>query len=75
MAPLQPLVHEDLADAAPLDRDPLVLVEVVPQAVECPAAEGLAQALRVGQGRGDDLGALLGCVGVRAAGPRAILQP
>ena len=75
MAPLQPLVHEDLADAAPLDRDALLLVEVVPQAVECPAAEGLAQALRVGQGRGDHFGALLGRVGVRAAGPGAIRQP
>lgn len=74
MAPLQPLVHEDLADAAPLDRDALLLVEVGAKAVECPAAEGLAQALRVGQRRGDHLGALLGRVDVRAAGPRTILQ-
>jgi hypothetical protein len=74
MAPLQPLVHEDLADAAPLDRDALVLVEVVPQAVQRPAAEGKVQRLRIGQCRGDDLGALLGGVGVRPAGAVPILQ-
>jgi hypothetical protein len=74
MAPLQPLVHEDLADATPLDRDGLVLVEVGPQAVERPAAEGQVQPLRVGQRRGDDLGALLGRVGVRPAGAAPILQ-
>jgi hypothetical protein len=74
MAPLQPLVHEDLADAAPLDRDALVLVEVVSQAVQRPAAEGKVQPLRVGQRRGDDLGALLGGVGVRPAGAVPILQ-
>ena len=75
MAPLQPLVHEDLADAAPLDRDPLTLVEVVPQAVERPAAEGEIEAVRVGQGGGGDLGPLLRRVGVRAPGPGPILQP
>jgi hypothetical protein len=75
MAPLQPLVHEDLADAAPLDRDPLALVEVVPQAVERPAAEGEVEAVRVGQGGGDDLGPLLSRVGMRAPGPGPILEP
>jgi hypothetical protein len=75
MAPLQPLVHEDLADAAPLDRDPLVLIEVVSQSVERPTGEGEIEAFRVGQRGGDDLGPLLGRVGVRAAGPRSILQP
>jgi hypothetical protein len=75
MAPLQPLVHEDLADAAPLDRDGLLLIEVVPQPVERPAAEGQAEALRVGQRRGDDLGALLGGVGVWAPGAGPIPQP
>ena len=74
MPPLQPLIDEDLADAAPLDRDALPLVEVISQAVERPAAEGQAQALRVGQRRGDDLGALLGRVGGRAPGPGPIFQ-
>jgi hypothetical protein len=74
MPPLQPLVHEDLADAAPLDRDALLLIEVVAQAIQRPAAEGLSQALRVGQRRGDDLGALLGGVGVRPARPRMIVE-
>jgi hypothetical protein len=74
MAPLQPLVHEDLADAAPLHRDALLLVQVGTQAVECPAPEGQVQALRVSQCRGDDLGALLGGVGVRPAGAGPILQ-
>jgi hypothetical protein len=75
MAPLQPLVHEDLADATPLDRDPLLLVEVGAQAVERPATEGEAEAIRVGQRRGDDLGALLGSVGVRPSGAGPILKP
>jgi hypothetical protein len=74
MPPLQPLIDEDLADAAPLDRDALVLVEVGPQAVQRPAAEGQVQPLRVGQRRGDDLGALLGGVGVRPAGAVPILE-
>jgi hypothetical protein len=75
MTPLQPLIHEDLADAASLDRDPLALVEVVPQAVERPAAEGEAEAVRFGQGGGDDLGPLLGSIGLRAPGPWPILEP
>jgi hypothetical protein len=75
MPPLQTLVHGDLADAAPLDRDPLLLVQVIAQAVQRPAPEGQAQALRIGQRRGDDLGALLGGVGVRPAGARPILEP
>jgi hypothetical protein len=75
MPPFQPLIDEDLADAAPLDRDALVLVEVISQAVQRPAAEGQAQALRVGQRRGDDLGTLLGGVGVRPAGAGPILEP
>src|SRR5687767_10688471 len=74
MPPLQPLVDEDLADTAALDRDPLLLVEVGTQAVQRPAAEGETQALRVSQRRGDDLGPLLGGVGVWSAGPRPILQ-
>jgi hypothetical protein len=74
MSPLQPLIHEDLADAAPLDRDALLLVEVVSQAVERPAGKGQAQRLRVGERRGDDLGALLGRVGGRAPGPGPVLQ-
>jgi hypothetical protein len=74
MAPLQPLVHEDLADAAALHADALVLVEVGAQTVQRPAAEGQAQALRIGQRRGDHLGALLGGVGMRASGPGPILQ-
>ena len=75
MAPLQPLVHEDLADAAALDADALLLVEVGAQAVQRPAAEGQAQALRVGQRGGDHFGALLGRIGVRTPGAGPILQP
>jgi hypothetical protein len=75
MAPLQPLVHEDLADAAALHANALVLVEIGTQTVQRPAAEGQAQALRVRQRRGDDLSALLGGVGVRPPGPGPILHP
>jgi hypothetical protein len=74
LAPLQPLVHEDLADAAALHADALLLVEIGPQTVQCPAPEGQTQALRIGQRGGDHLGALLGGVGVRAPGPGPILQ-
>jgi hypothetical protein len=74
MTPLQPLINEDLADAAALDRDALPLIEIGPQAVQRPAAEGQAQALGIGQRRGDHFGALLGGVGVRAPGPGPILQ-
>jgi hypothetical protein len=74
MPPLQPLIDEDLADAAPLDRDALVLVEVGPQAVQRPAAEGQVEPLRVGQRRGEDLGAPLGRVGVRPAGAGPVLE-
>ncbi len=74
MAPLQPLVHEDLADATPLDRDALLLVEVGAQAVQRPAAERQVEALRVGQRRGKDFGALLGGVGMGPAGAGPILQ-
>jgi hypothetical protein len=75
MAPLQPLVDEDLTDAAAFDRDALLLVEVGLQAVQRPAVEGQTQMLRIGQRGGDDLGALLGRVGVRAPGSRPIPQP
>jgi hypothetical protein len=74
MPPLQPLVDEDLTDAAPLDRDALRLVEVVAQAVRRPAAKGEVQPPRVGQRRGDHFGALLGGVRVRPAGAGPILQ-
>jgi hypothetical protein len=73
MPPLQPLVHQDLANAAAFDRDPLLLVEVDAEAVQGPAAEGQAQALGVGQRGCDHFGPLLGGVGVRASGPRPIL--
>jgi hypothetical protein len=75
MAPLRPFVDEDFADTAPRDRDPLLFVEVISQAVERPASEGQAQAPRVGRRGGEDLGALLGRVGRRAPGPGLILQP
>lgn len=75
MTPLQPLVHEDLADAAAPHADALVLVEIGTQTVQRPAPEGQGQALRIRQRRGDHLGALLGGVGVRAPGPGPILHP
>jgi hypothetical protein len=74
MAPSQALLQEEFVDAAALDRDAFVLVEIVPQAIERPAAEGEAQLLRIGQGRGDDLGPLLGGVGPRAAGSTPVRQ-
>jgi hypothetical protein len=75
VTPLQPLIHEDLADAAALDADALLLIEVGFEPVERPAAEGQAQVLGGGQGRGDDLGALLGGVGRRPPGAGAFLEP
>jgi hypothetical protein len=72
--PSEPFVEEDLVDAAALDRDPLLLVEVGLQPIERPAAEGQAQVLRGGQRGGDDLGALLGGVGVRPARAGAIAE-
>jgi hypothetical protein len=45
------------------------------QTIERPAPEGQAQALRVGQRRGDDLGALPGRISRRTPGPGPILQP
>jgi hypothetical protein len=74
VSPLQPLIDEDLADAAPLDRDAFLLVEVGAQAVQRPAAKGQVQLLRGGQRRGEDFGTLLGGVGVRPAGAGPILQ-
>jgi hypothetical protein len=75
LAPAEPLVDQQFVDAAPLDRDGLLLVEVGLEPVERPAAEGQAQLLGVGQRGGDDLGALLGRVGVRAARAGPLLQP
>jgi hypothetical protein len=74
VTPLQAFGQEDFVDAAALDVDALLLVEVGSQAIERPAGEGQPQALRVGQRRGDDLGTLLGRVSVRPPGPRLILQ-
>jgi hypothetical protein len=74
MPPPQALGDQDLVDATPLDRDALLLVEVGLQAVERPGAEGQSQPFRVGQGRGDDRGPLLGGIGRGAPGPPAILQ-
>jgi hypothetical protein len=62
--PLQPFVEKDFVDAAALDRDALLLVEVSLQAVQRPTTKRQVQALRVGQGRGKNLGALLGSGGV-----------
>ena len=75
MAPPQALGLQKLVDPTAFDRDPLLLVEVVLEPVERPGAEGEAQFLRVGQGRGDDLGPLLGGVGRRPAGAGAFLEP
>jgi hypothetical protein len=74
MPPPKALGPQQLVDPAPLDRDPSLLVEVGLQAVERPAAEGQAQGLRVGQGRGEDGGPLVGVIGVRAARAGAALQ-
>jgi hypothetical protein len=75
MPPLQSLVEEDFVDATPLDRDPFLLIEVSSQSIECPTPEGQAEALRIGQGGGDNLGTLLSGVGVRTPGPSPVLQP
>jgi hypothetical protein len=74
VSPPQALIREDLVDAAALDRDALLLVEVGLQTIERPATEGQAQVLGVCQRGGDDLGPLLGGGGVRASGPGPILQ-
>jgi hypothetical protein len=75
MAPPQALLREDLVDAAALDRDPLLLVEMDLQPVQGPAGEGQAQVLRGSQRRGDDLGPLLCGVDRRPAGAGALLEP
>jgi hypothetical protein len=74
MTPPQALLQQDLVDAAALDGDALLLVEVGLQAVERPAAEREPQVLRIGQRGGDDLGTLLGGVGRRTSGSGSILQ-
>jgi hypothetical protein len=74
MSPPQALGPQQLVDAAPLDRDALVLVEVDMQAIERPAAKRQVQLLRVGQGRGEDRGPLVGIIGVWAAQAGAVLQ-
>jgi hypothetical protein len=48
MTPPQAFGQEDLVDAAALDRDALLLVEVGLQAVQRPATEGQFQALGIG---------------------------
>jgi hypothetical protein len=75
MTPSQTLLQEDLVDPAPLDRDRLLLVEVGLESVECPAGERQAQFLGGGQHGGEDLGALLGGVGVRPTGSGLIAEP
>jgi hypothetical protein len=75
LPPSKPLGDEDLVDATPLDRDLPVLVEIIPEPVEGPASEREAELLRVGQRDGDDLGTLLGGVGVWASGAMPLLQP
>jgi hypothetical protein len=74
MPPPQALGMQQLVDPTPLDRDRLLLVEVGLQAIERPATEGQPQALRIGQRRCDDLGALLGGVGKRSPSPGPVLQ-
>jgi hypothetical protein len=74
MPPPQAFSQEDLVDAAALDRDAFLLVEVGLKPIQRPAAEGQPQAPRIGQRHGDDLGALLSRVGRWAPGPRLILQ-
>jgi hypothetical protein len=74
MAPPQAFGQENLVDAAALDADSLLLVEVGLQAVRRPATEGQTQALRIGQRGGDDLGASLSGIGRRPPVPRVILQ-
>jgi hypothetical protein len=75
LAPAQPLIQQDLVDAAALDGDPLPLIEIRLQAVQRPTAERQSQVVRLGQGRGDDLSSLRGGVGRGAARPRPVLQP
>jgi hypothetical protein len=72
--PSQALGPEQLVDAAALDPDALLLVEVGLQPVERPAAEGQAQLLGVGQGGGEDGGPPVGVIGGRAAQARSVLQ-
>jgi hypothetical protein len=75
MAPPQALGREQLVDAAPLDRDAPLLVEVGLQPVERPAAEGQTEVLGGRQCGGDHLGALLGGVGMGSPGAGTVLEP
>jgi hypothetical protein len=72
--PPQTLAGQQLVDPAPPHRDALLLVEVGLEPVERPGAEGQAQFLRVGQGRGDNGGTLLGPIGGRAARTGEVLE-
>jgi hypothetical protein len=74
MMPPQAFGQEDLVDPAPLDRDPLLFVEIVPESVQGPAGEGQSQALGIGQGGGDDLGPMVGRVGRRPARAGLVLE-
>ena len=73
LAPRQPLLDEDLGDAAALHPDPFPQ-QVGHQAIQRPRREGQAQLRGRGQG-GVDYGAALGCgVGGRAPRPHVLLQ-
>jgi hypothetical protein len=74
VTPPQALLQKEFVDAAALDRDPFLLVEVGLQTIKRPAAEGQSQVLRGRQRGGDDLGTLLGRVGVRPARSGAIIE-
>lgn len=74
MVPPQAFPQEDLVDPGPLDRDPLLLMEIVPEAVQGPAGEGESQALGVGQGGGDDLGPVVGGVDRRPSRAGLVLE-
>jgi hypothetical protein len=72
--PLQALGQGDLVAATPLDREAQRLVEVSRESTQRPASDERAQALRIGQRGGDDLGTLLDRVVVRPPGSRSILE-
>jgi hypothetical protein len=74
VTPPQALGPQEFVDAAALDHDALLLVEVGLEPVECPGAERQAQGLRIGQCRSDDGGPLVGVIGVRAARAGTVLQ-
>ena len=73
-SPAQAFLQQDLAHAAALDRDLLVLVQVGGQPVQAPTAKGQLEFLGPVQRGGHHFGAFLGGVGRGSARARGVCQ-